>query len=115
MMIKRFNENISNLDIQYFKECFIEFLDDTKENYTTNEINRNSWHHKEKEYWHIQIFFPPFDVKRKNYIDDTFMIKMSEHNDLVINIIKDINVSVEKVKIKYTNSVKINTFSRTLI
>ena len=74
--LRKFNENKSELDIQYFEECFIEFLDN-KNNYTTNEINHDNWHHKEgQEYWHIQIFFPHFDVKRKNYVDDNFMREM---------------------------------------
>jgi hypothetical protein len=105
--IRKFNENKSELDIEYFRECFIDFIDNTKENednYTTNEIKEDTWHHKGQEYWHIQIFFPRFDVKRKNYIDDIFMKEMSEHIDIVNEVYKDINVCVEKVKIKYPNA-----------
>ena len=105
--LRKFNENKSELDIQYFEECFIEFLDNTPENennYTTNEIKEDTWHHKGQEYWHIQIFFPHFDVKRKNYIDDNFMKEMSDHSDMVNEVYKDINVCVEKVKIKYPNA-----------
>lgn len=112
--IKKFNESISELDIQYFEECFIEFLDNTKDNennYTENDTIEDTWHHKGQEFWHIQIFFPSFDVRRRNYIDDNFMIKMSEHSDLVNDIYKDINVCVEKVKIKYPNSDFVFEFS----
>jgi hypothetical protein len=104
------------IDIQYFEECFIEFLDNTKENennYTTNEINYDNWHHKGQEYWHIQIFFPYFNVKRKNYVDDNFMKEMSDHSDMVNEVYKDINVCVEKVKIKYTNADFVFEFSNT--
>ena len=118
--LRKFNESKSELDIQYFEECFIEFLDNTKENennYTTNEINNSfqsgDWYHKEQEYWHIQIFFPHFDVKRKNYVDDNFMKEMSEHSDMVNEVYKDINVCVEKVKIKYPNADFVFDFSNT--
>lgn len=114
--LRKFNENKSELDIQYFEECFIEFLDNTKENennYTTNEINYDSWYHKGQEYWHIQVFFPYFNVKRKNYVDDNFMREMSEHSDMVNEVYKDINVCVEKVKIKYPNADFVFEFSNT--
>jgi len=114
--IRKFNENKSELDIEYFRECFIEFLDNTKENennYTTNEINEYNWHHKGQENWHIQIFFPHFDVKRKNYVDDNFMKEMSEHSDMVNEVYKDINVCVEKVKIKYPNTDFVFEFTNT--
>ena len=106
--IRKFNENKSELDIEYFRECFIDFIDNTKENednYTENKIDDWGviWQHKGDEYWHIQIFFPRFDVKRQDYVDDNFMIKMSEHIDIVNEVYKDINVCVEKVKIKYPN------------
>ena len=118
--LRKFNENKSELDIQYFEECFIEFLDNTKENennYTTNEINNSfqsgDWRHKEQEYWHIQIFFPHFDTERKNYVDDNFMREMSDHIDMVNEVYKDINVCVEKVKIKYPNADFVFEFSNT--
>jgi len=114
--LRKFNESKSELDIQYFEECFIEFLDNTKENennYTTNEINYDNWHHKGQEYWHIRIFFPHFDVKRKNYVDDNFMKEMSEHSDMVNEVYKDINVCVEKVKIKYPNADFVFEFTNT--
>ena len=110
--LRKFNENKSELDIQYFEECFIEFLDSTIENvsnYTTNETN-----YKSQEYWHIQIFFPYFNVKRKNYVDDNFMREMSEHSDMVNEVYKDINVCVEKVKIKYPNADFVFEFSNTV-
>jgi hypothetical protein len=112
--IRKFNENKSELDIQYVEECFIEFLDDTpenKNNYTENDTREDTWHHKGQEFWNIQIFFPSFDVRRKNYIDDNFMIKMTEHIDIVNEIYKDIIVSTEKVKIKYPNSDFVFEFS----
>jgi hypothetical protein len=109
--LRKFNENKSELDIQYFEECFIEFLDSTIENvsnYTTNETN-----YKSQEYWHIQIFFPDFNFKRINYVDDNFMKEMSEHIDMVNEVYKDINVCVEKVKIKYPNADFVFEFSNT--
>ena len=109
--LRKFNENKSELDIQYFEECFIEFLDSTIENvsnYTTNETN-----YKSQEYWHIQIFFPDFNFKRKNHVDDNFMKEMSEHIDMVNEVYKDINVCVEKVKIKYPNADFVFEFSNT--
>lgn len=114
--LRKFNENKSELDIQYFEECFIEFLDNTKENennYTTNEITDDNLHKFGQEYWHIQIFFPHFDVKRKNYVDDNFMREMSDHSDMVNEVYKDINVCVEKVKIKYPNADFVFEFSNT--
>lgn len=114
--LRKFNESKSELDIQYYEECFIEFLDNTKENidnYSTNEIEENSWHHKGQEYWHIQIFFTHFDVKRKNYVDDIYMRQMVEHIDMVNEVYKDINVCVEKVKIKYPNIDFVFEFSNT--
>jgi len=114
--LRKFNENKSELDIQYFEECFIEFLDNTKENennYTTNEITDDNLHQFGQEYWHIQIFFTHFDVKRKNYVDDNFMKEMSEHIDMVNEVYKDINVCVEKVKIKYPNADFVFDFSNT--
>lgn len=114
--IRKFNEGKSELDIQYFEECFIEFLDNTKENennYTRNEITNYPLHHKGQECWYIQIFFPHFDVKRKNYVDDIYMRQMVEHIDKVNEVYKDINVCVEKVKIKYPNTDFVFEFSNT--
>lgn len=106
--IRKFNENKSELDIQYFEECFIEFLDNTKENennYTTNEIDKYGliWQHRGHEYWHIQIFFPYNNVENIRLIDTTFMEKVVEHNDAIGEIYKDIDVAIKKVKIKYPN------------
>jgi len=114
--IRKFNENKSELDIEYFRECFIDFIDNTKENednYTENKIDDWGviWQHKGDEHWHIQIFFPRFDIKRQDYVDDNFMIKMSEHIDIVNEVYKDINVCVEKVKIKYPNADFVFEFS----
>ena len=110
--LRKFNESKYELDIQYFEECFIDFLDNTKENentYTDTGIDEYgmTWEHRGHEYWHIQIFFPPNKVEdslKPRRIDSTFMEKVVEHNDAIGEIYKDIDVAIKKVKIKYTNA-----------
>jgi hypothetical protein len=110
--LRKFNENKSELDIHYFEECFIEFLDNTKENennYTTSEIDEYgiTWEHKGDDYWHIQIFFPPNKVEdslKPRRIDSNFMEKVAEHNDAIGEVYKDIDVAIKKVEIKYPDA-----------
>ena len=107
--LRKFNQNKSELDIQYFEECFIEFLDNTKENsnnYTDILIDKygTTWEHKGDEYWHIQIFFPVNNIEDIRLVDTTFMEKVVEHNNLIGEVYKDIDVAIKKVKIKYPNA-----------
>lgn len=107
--LKKFNESKSELDIKYFEECFIEFLDNTKDNeqnYTETKIDEYgyTWQHKGDERWHIQIFLPENKAEKIRLIDTTFMEKASELNDKIGEIYKDIDVAIKKIKIKYPES-----------
>lgn len=107
--LRKFNETKLELDVQYFEECFIEFLDNTKENkqnYTDNRIDEYgyTWKHQGDEQWHIQIFFPENKAEEVRLIDTTFMEKVVDLNDKIGEVYKDIDVAIKKIKIKYPES-----------
>lgn len=105
--LKSFNEDLSflaeeqNLDIKYFENCFIDFIDLSS---TYTEIIEE----RRLAKWHIQIFFPKFlnTIKDNSryanyYIQD--INDVVEHNDKIGEVYKDIDVSIKKVKLKYPN------------
>lgn len=92
--LRKYNENVNQefeFDEEYIKECFIEFYDDAKydmcEEYDTNS-----------EYigYELGINCPDLEILEEYSMDE--FIRTSEE---LVDFYKEIEVCIEKVKIKY--------------
>lgn len=93
--LRKYNENINKefeFDEEYIKECFIEFFDDPDKYdvYEERDITNEYIEHG------LGIDCPDLEIETNYNVDD--FIKTSE--DLV-DFYKEIEVCIEKVKIKY--------------
>lgn len=92
--LRKYNENVNQkfeFDEEYIKECFIEFFDDAKYD-ITEQYDTNS---KYVEYG-LGIDCPDLEIEVEYSVDN--FIKMSEE---LSDFYKEVEVSIEKVKIKY--------------
>lgn len=97
MKLKKFNEDINdNFDIEYFENCFVDFIYDNNNNYIGKSTDNE---------WHIQVFFIT-NVKRPTNYENYYVKNIKdviEYNKEIFEIYEDINVAIEKIKIKYPN------------
>jgi len=92
--LRQYNEDVENqfeFDEEYIRECFIEFYDDAKYD-ITEQYDTNS---KYVEYG-LGIDCPDLKIEAEYNVDN--FIKMSEE---LSDFYKELEVSIEKVKIKY--------------
>lgn len=93
MRLRKFNENLNVLDIEYIENCFIEFIyDHNKDNYIEKSDNE----------FHIQIFFTEFEKDYNEYYLRS-LNKVEEHTRSILKIYENINECIDKVKLKYPN------------
>jgi hypothetical protein len=97
--LKKYNEDKSvdfEFDKEYIKDCFIEFIDDPKK-YDLDEDGDVREHSVE---YSLGINCPDLTLNHQYNIDD--FIKYSEE---LANFYKEIESSIDKVKIKYPDVV----------
>jgi len=94
--IKFFNENNNiEIDEEYLNDCFIEFIDDGA------EVIIN-----EEDYWSISIYFPGFEYKGEWRRTSESPSNTKEHIEILskkLDIFKNIETCIKKVKLKYPN------------
>lgn len=93
--LKSYNEDVNQefeFDEEYIKECFIEFFDDN-EKYDVCEEADNTYDYIEHS---LGINCPDLEIIEEYGIDN--FIKTSEE---LVDFYKEIEVCIEKVKIKY--------------
>lgn len=93
--LKKYNESIDfEFDEEYIKECFIEFYDDP-DKYDVYEDADNTNEYIEHG---LGINCPDLEIEANHNVYD--FIKISEE---LVDFYKEIEVCIEKVKIKYTD------------
>ena len=93
--LKKYNEDVNQnfeFDEEYIRECFIEFYDDTDKYDLCEECDVTSEYIEHS----IGINCPDLEILEEYSIDE--FIKTSEE---LIDFYKEIEVCIEKVKIKY--------------
>jgi hypothetical protein len=86
MKIKRFNENIQNINLEYIDECFAEFLDNTE---------------FEKDEEMYRLFIPAVKSDTQRGFDNRNDIRFLKTIEMAREIILDVQVCLEKVKLRY--------------
>ena len=93
--LRKYNEDVSKefeFDEEYIRECFIEFFDDPDKYDVYEEADERI----EYIYYGLSINCPDLEIETNHNVDD--FIKISEE---LVDFYKEIEVCIEKVKIKY--------------
>jgi hypothetical protein len=97
--LKKYNENKKDFDIQYFNECFIEFIDSGSESEIGDDFGDG------RKYYEITINLPGAQYKNGSWSfkrESTLSGNLKYAEELV-EFYKEIENCIEKVKIKYPN------------
>jgi hypothetical protein len=91
--IKKYNEE--EVDIDYIKDCFIDFQDDVKYDYEIGDIDENEGY---IICIGIDVIPTPPEIDTKYSIS-----KLVEYSNSLNNFYLDLENSIDKVKLKYPN------------
>lgn len=97
--LRRYNESKEEFDIEYFNECFIDFIDEGSISEMCDDYGDG------RKYYEITINLPGVQYKGGDWLFDrenTLSGNLKYAEDLV-EFYKEIDSCIEKVKIKYSN------------
>lgn len=98
MKIRKFNESINVIDLEYVKDCFVDIIDKFK---IKIEHDIDDYGKEIKNYCTITIY--PFSLSNKFVREKKNISDVIETFEKMTEMVKDLDVSIDKVIIKYPN------------
>lgn len=101
MRLRKFNESSNSIDLDYVKECLIDIIDDGFKVEIDNDLD--DYGKIEPNNVNIRIYQYSIMNNRGFYNEEKTISELLNGFDRINEMLKDLEVGIDKIKIKYTD------------